>query len=235
MKIAVINFSGNVGKSTVARHLLAPRLDDATVISIESINYDGTETAALRGTQFDELQDELLGRKNAVVDIGASNVEDFMNLMESYEGSHEDFDLYVVPTVSASKQQVDTISTVESLLMAGVPPEKIKVLFNMVDPKQVIPKAFARLFEAATRNKQISLNPNAVIYENPIFEKIKDSKKSILEIWSDPTDYLAKNAEAMEAGAPESEKAEIRQMVALKRLAKRVTTELDAVFKVLVH
>lgn len=26
MKIAVINFSGNVGKSTVARHLLLPRV-----------------------------------------------------------------------------------------------------------------------------------------------------------------------------------------------------------------
>jgi hypothetical protein len=46
---------------------------------------------------------------------------------------------------------------------------------------------------------------------------------------------VAKNAEAMEAGAPESEKAEIRQMVALKRLANRVTAELDAVFKLLVH
>lgn len=26
MKLAVINFSGNVGKTTVARHLLAPRI-----------------------------------------------------------------------------------------------------------------------------------------------------------------------------------------------------------------
>jgi len=27
MKVAVINFSGNVGKTTVARHLLAPRME----------------------------------------------------------------------------------------------------------------------------------------------------------------------------------------------------------------
>ena len=115
MKIAVINFSGNVGKSTVARHLLAPRLGDPEVIAIESINSDGTERAALRGNQFDELQDQLMTLRNAVVDIGASNAEDFVSLMQNYDGSHEDFDLFVVPTVPAVKQQVDTIATLRSL------------------------------------------------------------------------------------------------------------------------
>lgn len=158
-----------------------------------------------------------------------------MNLMESYEGSHEDFDLYIVPTVAASKQQIDTISTVEALMVAGVPATKIRVVFNMVDAKQSLQKSFARIFDAAVRNRAFTLNTNAVIYENPIFEKIKDSNKTISEIRSDPTDYLAKNAEAIESGASESEKAEIRQMIALKRLASRVTTELDAVFETLVH
>lgn len=36
MKVAVINFSGNVGKTTIARHLLAPRIPGAEVVSIES-------------------------------------------------------------------------------------------------------------------------------------------------------------------------------------------------------
>ena len=56
MKVAVINFSGNVGKSTVARHLLAPRLNNAEVIPVESINSDGTDETAIRGKQFGELQ-----------------------------------------------------------------------------------------------------------------------------------------------------------------------------------
>lgn len=38
MKIAVLNFSGNVGKSTIARHLLLPRIPGAELIAIESIN-----------------------------------------------------------------------------------------------------------------------------------------------------------------------------------------------------
>ena len=81
MKVAVINFSGNVGKSTVARHLLAPRLNNAEVIPVESINSDGTDETAIRGKQFGELQEYLQTLDDAVIDIGASNVEDFVKLM----------------------------------------------------------------------------------------------------------------------------------------------------------
>jgi hypothetical protein len=52
MKIAVINFSGNLGKTTVARHLLAPRLNGAQVIAIESLNAGDDTTEMLRGRQF---------------------------------------------------------------------------------------------------------------------------------------------------------------------------------------
>ena len=42
MKVAVINFSGNVGKTTVAGHLLKPRMGDAPIFSVESLNVDAT-------------------------------------------------------------------------------------------------------------------------------------------------------------------------------------------------
>jgi hypothetical protein len=53
MKIAVINFSGNVGKTTVARHLLLPRMAGAEIIAVESINADDGQGQALRGRQLD--------------------------------------------------------------------------------------------------------------------------------------------------------------------------------------
>ena len=59
MKIAVINFSGNVGKSTIARHLLLPRIAGAELIAVESINSDESQGQALRGKQFGELQEYL--------------------------------------------------------------------------------------------------------------------------------------------------------------------------------
>jgi MinD-like ATPase involved in chromosome partitioning or flagellar assembly len=235
MKIAVVNHSGNVGKTTVTQHVLAPRLEGVVVISVESINSDNRGAAALRGSQFDEVQDRLMSVTHAVVDVGASNVEDFITMMNRYDGSHEDYDRFIVPTVFGSKQQVDTISTLQTLQDIGVPMEKIRVVFNMVDPRQDLTSAFGKLFEAVGRNGWIVLNTKAVIYENPIFEKIKSIGKSIADVRNDPTDYLAMNAEAIESGASEEQRVFIRQMVAIKRLASRVTTELDGVFKELVY
>ena len=53
-KIVVTNFSGNAGKSTISRHLLAPRMNNATVIPVESINSDGSDDVAIKGRQFAE-------------------------------------------------------------------------------------------------------------------------------------------------------------------------------------
>lgn len=48
MKLAVINFSGNVGKTTVARHLLAPRIPGCQVVAVESINADDGPSVKIR-------------------------------------------------------------------------------------------------------------------------------------------------------------------------------------------
>ena len=53
MKIAVVNFSGNVGKTTISRHLLMPRIPGAELIAIENINADESHRGqSLRGRQF---------------------------------------------------------------------------------------------------------------------------------------------------------------------------------------
>lgn len=38
MKIALLNFSGNVGKTTIATSLLMPRLPNTPYLAIETIN-----------------------------------------------------------------------------------------------------------------------------------------------------------------------------------------------------
>ena len=76
MKIAVISFSGNVGKTTIARHLLAPRIPGARLVSIESINAGAAANDVIPGRQFAELQEYLQVADDVVVDIGASNAAD---------------------------------------------------------------------------------------------------------------------------------------------------------------
>jgi hypothetical protein len=84
---AVINFSGSVGMTTVARQLLLPRLPQGTrLINVESVNEGSGQAHTLRGHHFGDLQEFLQTVDHAVVDISASSVEDLLGLMRSFQG-----------------------------------------------------------------------------------------------------------------------------------------------------
>lgn len=231
MKVAVINFSGNVGKTTVAAHLLKPRMDDAPIYSIESLNVDasgnGLEVEKLRGQKFGELQDHLMNLDSAIVDVGASNVEEFLKRMQQYAGSHEEFDYFLIPVVKESKQQADTINTIRALAGIGIPRTKIRTVFNKLDTNETVAEEFPALFGLVKSEKSFTLNPDAVVYTNEVFERLKSVGKSLGQVTADPVDYRAKLRETSD---PE-EKENCVRMVALKRLAITANKNLDDAFK----
>ena len=134
-----------------------------------------------------------------------------------------------MPTVPATKQQRDTISTVEALANLGVPAKKIRLLFNMVDLEESPERIFSGLFEYQRESKSFTLKPEAVIHVNDIYGKLKGSKTGIREILADETDYKERIKTAKDA----DEKLHFAQMLSIKRLAAGVSEELDAVFKAL--
>lgn len=231
MKIAVINFSGNVGKSTVAQHLLAPRvgIDRAQIIEVETINSSGTDSEAIKGKQFGDMIEAMALMDDAVVDVGASNVEDWINQMKQYRGSHEDFDFFVIPTMSKGKQQVDTISTIDALAEIGVPAKKIRLVFNMVEMDEQPERVFSGLFEYHNTAKTFTLKRDAVIHVNDIYGKLKDADKGIADILNDATDLK----EQLKAAKDSEEKLHYSRLIGIKRLAAGVSDELDAVYKTL--
>ena len=77
MKIAVVNFSGNVGKSTIAKNLLKPRINDAEIISVETINSAEVDGQQMKGSQFRQLSEQLLLTDSAIIDVGSSNIDGF--------------------------------------------------------------------------------------------------------------------------------------------------------------
>jgi len=229
MKIAVINFSGNVGKTTVARHLLVPRIPGAEVIAVESLNAGDTETQALRGRQFGELQDYLQTIDSVVVDIGASNVEDLLALMHRYRGSHEDFDGFIVPTVAALKQQQDTIATLVELSRLGVAASRVRLLFNMVDSGVDVPVAFAPLLEFVAQQPIARADVRCQLGINENYQRVKGSTADLASLARDDSDYKAQIMSATTT----AEKLQLAQKLATQRLARGVVPELDACFAAL--
>ena len=229
MKIAVINFSGNVGKSTVARHLLQSRMPGAELIAIESLNADEGQGQALRGRQFGELQEYLQTVSSVVVDIGASNVEELMGQMQRYRGSQEDFDAFVVPTVPALKQQQDTIATLIDLSRLGVSSSRLKLVFNMVEDGVTVPQAFYPLLAFLKQQPIARVNLSCKLGANEIYGRIKGTKTDLATLAADPTDYKALIAQAQDT----TEKLALAQRLATRRLASGVVPELDACFAAL--
>ncbi|CAN7697959.1 StbB family protein [Caballeronia sp. LjRoot29] len=229
MKIAVINFSGNVGKSTVVRHMLAPRMPHAQVRAIESINSDETKDGTqktLRGEEFGKLYAWLLSVDHAVVDVGASNVEDFIGLMSDYAGSQDIFDLYVVPTVPDAKQQKDTRSTIEELAAFDVEPSKIRLLFNRAKKNSVLSDEFAPLFEYHKRARTFVLNQQAVLMQSPAYSAAGAAGKTVSELAASRDELKSKLSTITDP----DERFEWTQLLADSALAAGVSAQIDRAY-----
>jgi len=236
MKIAVISFSGNVGKTTIARHLLAPRMTGARVVSIESINAGqdkdqngGRQDHVIRGRQFAELQEYLQVVDDVVVDIGASNVEELLALMRRYRGSHEDFDIFIIPTVPAGKQQQDTIATLAELSRIGIPAYKVRLVFNMVEDGTELERVFDPVLAFVKVAPVARVSLDCRLGTNEIYGRVNGSGADLSVLAADPLDYKALIAAATDS----TERLALAQRLATRRLASGVVPELDACFAAL--
>ncbi|KAB1469124.1 hypothetical protein FZI27_20280 [Cronobacter sakazakii] len=229
MKVATINFSGNNGKTTIAEHVFASRMPTALYLSVETINAGNEDVDKMRGKDYGQLQEELMMADDAIIDVGASNVEDFMKLMKQYAGSHEEFDYFVVPAVKEHKQLEDTLATIQALAALGIPAKKIRVVFNKVEVDDDIESEFYPLFAMHQKNKNFTLNTGAVIQSSEIYKQLRAYKKSIPELLDDPTDWRKKLKEAQS----EEEKVTAVKMISMKRLALSARDNLDNVYKAL--
>ncbi|WP_233890054.1 StbB family protein [Paraburkholderia flagellata] len=229
MHVSIVNFSGNVGKSTIANHVFAPRMPDAPIIRIESVNSDGSDGATIRGDQFREIQEGVLTLTDSISDVGASNVEDYVSGLRSFHGAHEDLDFFIVPTVPDDKQMVDTIATIDALSTEiGVPAQKIRVVFNRVNQRHSVESQFAPIFNWHKKARACVVDPAAAIYSNEIYSLLRGTDQSIVALAADETDYRA-----MIAGADAAERQRLARMISRKRLAASVKDEHDRVFAIL--
>lgn len=231
MKVCVLNFSGNVGKSTVAGHLLHPRMK-APVLSVESLNIDasteGVDVERIRSNEYREIQERIIDLDSVIVDVGASNIETFIKLMQQHRGSHEELDWFVVPVVKDDKQQGDTLNTIRTLRAIGVPASKIRVVINRADTDDNLDQQFAAV-KAYCDQGNAKLPAGAVIYENELFAQLKLHNTSVQRLLDDPNDYRQIRKDA----ASQEEKERAIDMLINQRLARSCSENLDAAYKAL--
>lgn len=228
MHIAIVNFSGNVGKSTLCNYLLRPRIK-ADVIAVETINDNelGDDIEVLKGEHFKSLLKILDSSENSIVDVGSSNIEAFFLQAKKLKAISE-FDFFILPVSPALKQQVDTMNTIDFLLSQSVDKEKIIVVFNMVDDVDDFDNDFKKLLDFSETIDGFSLNENLIISQNDFYSANKDSGKTIEEIVNDERDFKKLIATARKENAsliPVLSNARIMQL-----MAKGVKEELDGVF-----
>jgi len=230
MKVAVLNFSGNVGKSTVAKYLLKPRIPGAHLVAVETINADEGEGDAMKGREFGQLQKDLMKLDAAVVDIGASNVEDVIRLMTQYEGSHEEFDLFVVPTTRDAKQCRDTMGTIDALAEMGVARDRIRLVFNRVEPGSEVTQEFAGLFDYIAEERKAKITPKATIFDSDLYQGLRSLGHTVESLLEDETDWRAQ----LRAATDPVERDRCAEMIAMRRLAASAKRNLDEVFAAVV-
>lgn len=234
MKVAILNYSGTVGKTTIAAHLLSPRMNNAPIFAVETINETaaglGVEVEKIRGERFRDLFKKLMMLDDAIIDVGASNIEAFLDNMVKFEDSHVEFDFFVIPLTAGSKEQKETISLIATLADFGIPADKIRLVFNRVETDAS--EEFAPVINYAKKNKNCIANPQAAIFENELFDMLSVKKIGISDALADETDYKAKARELGKDGDAKL-KTHYSDMHVIKSLAKSVNRNLDAVFSAL--
>ncbi|WP_087634038.1 StbB family protein, partial [Caballeronia telluris] len=194
MKIAVLNYSGSVGKTVAAHHLLKPRIPEAAFFSVETINQSASDLGApevsqLQGKKFGELLEALVLEDDAIVDVGASNIESFFESMSRFSDSEREFDLYVVPVTPDQKAWQESLKTVEALSNIGVDAQSIRLLPNRIvgDPAEEIPA----IFNYVKKTSKARISEDAYLFESEIYGYLAAKRMSFMELIDDGIDYRA--------------------------------------------
>jgi len=228
MKIFMLNSSGNVGKSLLTRELFYPRMKDAKIVEIETVNSGSSNFVNLNISKYkadDDFMDiymEIIDNENIIVDVGASNLANFWDTLKSFAGVDTFFDYFVIPTGVRGKLQEDTYKTILFLRGEGIPEEKIKVVFNGVENS--VDSDFEVLLSA-----DYNFDTSLYIKKNELlFNDLGFLKKTIFDIYQSDINFY-KNQIVSEKDP--REKLKLVKIDLSNRQAITVKNQMDYVFE----
>ena len=233
----------NVGKSTIARHMLRPGLTavhgSCEYLLVEKMDRDipEGEDKRYRPEELKAISLKLAmcrAKKNGsvVVDIGGGQAPVFLAEMKQAQGSEARIDVYVLPVVATMK--IDKIiETIEELLLIGVPNDKLAVVINRAPVGKTVADLVAEgtfkpladhAAEYGYRVISIAL-PN-----NEAVEKLRHKVKLTVDSLAGGTADFSAEFERLVADGKDDEAADVFELEYMGGVAKSMKTHMDACF-----
>ena len=244
--VALINKSGNVGKTTIGSCMIAPRLPNLTLVAyIENTNHIPNQIAEPIGVvygahEFGEVEKEMLDTclngESCMIDFGASDFNTTIEILKQYKAVKDRIDAYIIPCTPGKKEQIDTEATIDALIGLGVSPDKIRVLFNKVmhRDKPNLKRLFSNIFTLRQETmdkhgKTFFASVDATMFHAEIFKRLYELKMSLEEILADETDF----EKAIMEESDREKKYDLAHRMSIKGLAENAEKTFDEVFEVL--
>lgn len=238
-KVCVVTSSGNAGKTTISAYFLAPRLENAMFLSVESVNQSAidwgfTNVEIFKGNQFGDIITTIVleDDRPVVLDVGASNIESLFAAMGEFTNAGNEFDLFIVPAFPDKKSVEEGVKVIEQLRAMGVPPEKIYVLPNFIRTANPLTSPdLPALFRYLESTGNALFNLEVFLPENPVFVDLRREHLTI-EDALDGTDYRALAKQAMAEGDRESG-IKYAKRYTLVGLTDSLKSHLDRIFRIM--
>lgn len=231
MKVAIISYSGNTGKTTLAKNLLVPLIPGAQRIQIEDVNSgDGKPDMEIGAQKFKSLAAMLNvsdDEDSFVIDIGSTNAKLIIEKFFELTFTRDLIDFWVVPVVPEAKQKTDTVNTVASLIKIGIDPSKIIVVPNKVVKVESFDEDFRDLRSMAAKGVHVLSTP---VLSSDVFDELKNKDESVFDVMAATVDFAAKKKALKEAGDFEA-LAELGNWMVMKNSCETVAMNLRMVFE----
>lgn len=234
MLIAISSFSGNVGKTTLAKNLFMPQLPaGARRVQVEDINTgDGKADAEITSESFRLLAHEINAagpNDHFVIDIGSSNAKHMFQQLSEMRRVRDKIDFWVIPVVPGAKQMMDSLNVVKEFIDMGIKPEKIVVILNNVKHPKTVKTEFAEILHLTEIGVNVIDEPVLV---SDVYDNLKGDDRSVFAVEAENPDFDAMQ-EAARAKGPEGrqELLDIADRMVVQDLSEFAAANLRRVFK----
>lgn len=218
----MLNLSGNVGKTLLAKHLLQPRLKlDYFYVGEFDIIDNQRQYDKMRAEAFSYVHDCVLIEPELVLDVDSTETSLFLDNLSVYQGCHNDYDYFIIPATSAFQAMRKTEKTLERLLKIGVPTRKIRLLFNQTHhvSENAIHIEFDYLIKAAQRLGIVV--PKIAVQFNEVYAMLEKYQKPLSDLVNDNN---------LTCDQSPSSTSSWQTASLMKRLAVKAERNLDKVF-----